>query len=148
MRHALLPLLLLLAACQPQDPDGAAAPPPADAPPALEPVPTVSDFSRPMTARGTEPFWAVRIDGTKAVLLRPDHPEKAFEAPGAQISPGRAVYEMTAQDGTTMRVTLFVSICSDGMSDLTYPMTAEVELAGEALRGCAAPTDDLPREGG
>lgn len=152
MRHALISAALLLAACQPQSPDGEAAPPPADAPApaeALSPAqPGVSDFSQPMTARGTEPFWAVRIDGTAFTLLRPDAPELAFTAPGATIIPGRAEWQAKAADGQTLKVTLYVSECSDGMSDLRYPMTAEVEFAGETLRGCAAKTAELPREGG
>lgn len=146
MRRVIPLAVVLLAACQPQAPDGEPAPPPADAP-AAAPAPVVSDFSQPMTARGTEPFWAVRIDGTTLTLLRPDAPEAAFQAPGATITPGRATWDARAAEGRTMRVTLFVSECSDGMSDLAYPMTAEVELDRETLRGCAAKTAELPREG-
>lgn len=150
MRHALIAAAALLAACQPQTPDGEPAPPPADAPPATRAAPpsNVSDFSQPMTARGTEPFWAVRIEGTRFTLLRPGQPEKVFEAPGAQIRPGHAAWEAKAADGEVMKVALFVSECSDGMSDLRYPMTAEVALTTETLRGCAAKTAELPREGG
>jgi len=149
MRHLLPLAALVLCACQPQAPDGAPAAQPADAPAAaLPPAPAVSDFSQPMTARGTEPFWAVRIDGVKFTLLRPDHPDAVFEAPGATITPGRAEWQARGADGAMMKVTLLVSDCSDGMSDLKYPMTAEVELGGETLRGCAAKTAELPREGG
>jgi uncharacterized membrane protein len=38
--------------------------------------------------------------------------------------------------------------CSDGMSDLKYPMSAEVVLVNETLKGCAARTAELPKEGG
>lgn len=149
MRHALIAAALLTVACQPQTPDGEPAPPPADAP-ADRPAPhsTVSDFSQPMTARGTEPFWAVRIEGTRFTLLRPGQPEKVFEAPGARIQPGQAAWEAKAADGEVLKVTLYVSECSDGMSDLRYPMTAEVASGAETLRGCAAKTAELPREGG
>ena len=47
-----------------------------------------------------------------------------------------------------MTVTLYVSECSDGMSDLRYPMTAEVALAGETLRGCAIKLSDVPARPG
>jgi uncharacterized membrane protein len=143
-----LPLLcaLLLAACQPQAPEDGATPTPAA--PAVEPMSSVSDFGGPITARGTEPFWAVSIDGTRLTLTRPDRPAATFEAPGAAIQPGKAVWDAKAADGAAMRVTLYVSTCSDGMSDLSYPLTAEVEVGSETLRGCAAKTTELPREGG
>lgn len=149
MRRA-LPLLLLLGACEPQDPNGQTAAPPLDAPPpaaALPAAPAVSDFGQPLRALGTEPFWAVDVtDGTRLTLTRPDHPAATFEAPGATITPGRAVWMARAADARAMTLTLFVSECSDGMSDRRYPMTAEVELSGETLRGCAIPTAELAKE--
>jgi len=86
-------LALLLAACQPQDPNGTPAPPPADAPPvaaAAAPAQagTVMDLSQPLLARGNEPFWAVRIEGTRLTLMQPGVPEVVYTAPGAQITPG------------------------------------------------------------
>jgi len=150
MRQLLIAAAILLAACQPQDPDGKAAPAPPDAP--APPVPTPPsgsmDISRPITARGNEPFWALSIDGTKFKLTRPDHPDLLAEAPGAAIQPGRATWIAKGAKGEQLTVTLYVSECSDGMSDLKYPMSAEVTLLNESLRGCAAKTAELPREGG
>lgn len=153
MRATILLAALGLAACQPQAPDGTPAPPPADAPEAAavtsSPGPAIqtTDFSGPMIARGNEPFWAVRMDGTTFTLQRPDHPDVVFAAPGAQITPGRGVWPATAADGQTLTVTLYVSDCSDGMSDLNYPFVAEVAYAGQTLRGCAAKVADLPAAG-
>jgi uncharacterized membrane protein len=139
---------LCLAACQPQAPSGDPAPPPADAPTAtLDPPPTVLDISKPITARGNEPFWALSIDGKAFKLTRPDHPDVVAEAPGAAMADGRATWIAKTPDGQQITVSLFVSDCSDGMSDLKYPMTAEVILLNESLRGCAAKTAELPREG-
>ncbi len=135
--------LLALAACQRQATEAPAASPP-DPPPA----PTVSDFGQPMTARGNEPFWAVRIEGVTLTLLRPGEPELAFQAPGMTASPGQAIWGARAADGQTLKLTLRISECSDGMSDLRYPMAAEVEVAGQLMTGCAAKTAELPREGG
>jgi uncharacterized membrane protein len=137
---------LLLGACQPQAPDGKPAPPPADAP--TTPPPASMDVSQPITARGTEPFWALTIEnGTKLTLKRPDRPDLTAEAPGAAIDNGRAIWVAKAADGQQVTVTLFVNECSDGMSDARYPMSAEVVLLNDSLRGCAAKTAELPREG-
>lgn len=155
MRAALPLMALALAACSPPAPDGQAASPSADAPVVAgvkEVTPkearkiSTTDFSKPMLARGNEPFWAVRMDGTRFTLMRPDHPELAFEAPGATIGPGRGVWNAKAADGQTLTVTLYVSDCNDGMSDIAYPFTAEVEFAGETLRGCAAKQSELAKE--
>ena len=150
---ALAPFALILAACQPQAPDGAAAPAPADAPakmitPAPESHARNMDLSQPIRAVGTEPFWAVEIDGTKLTLKRPGEPDKLFEAPGAQITPGQARWQAKAADGQLLSVSLFVSDCSDGMSDLRYPMSAEVTILDKTQHGCAAKVAEFPREGG
>ncbi|MGA0606155.1 COG3650 family protein [Phenylobacterium sp. VNQ135] len=142
MRHLLPLAVLFLAACQPQAPGGEAAPPPADAP-AAAPAPTTTDFSQDMLAIGTEPFWSLTMRGTEFELLRPDHPNVKLKAPGAQIGPGQGVWKATAEDGSAMTVTLRVGDCSDGMSDRTYPMSAEVEFAGTTLHGCAAKASDV-----
>lgn len=141
---------LLLCACQPQAPGGSPAPPPADAPKAgnaAAPASRVMDISKPITARGTEPFWALKIDGKAFRLIRPDQPDLIAEAPGAAISDGRAIWVAKAADGQQMTVTLYLSNCSDGMSDLSYPMSAEVVLLNVELRGCAGPADATPRGG-
>ena len=126
----------------------APAAPAADPALAQDPSQRVSDFSQPMTARGNEPFWALVMNGTNFTLKRPDHPDVAFTTPGAAIQAGRATWIATSADGQPLTVTLYISDCSDGMSDLTYPMTAEVVLRNESLRGCAMKTADLPRAGG
>ncbi|HEY8615137.1 hypothetical protein [Phenylobacterium sp.] len=136
---------LALAACseEPTQPPAAAPTVLAAAPPEVR-----MDLSQPLLARGNEPFWAVRIDGTKLTLQRPETPEKVFTAPGAQVTPGRASWTATAADGETLAVTLYVSDCNDGMSDLRYPMAAEVKVLDQTFSGCAAKVADLPRAGG
>jgi uncharacterized membrane protein len=146
-RPALLAAALALAACQRQDPNGEPAAPPAEAPPAAAAAATtVSDFSQPITAQGTEPFWSLTIDGVRFRLRRPQQPAVVAQAPGAAIQPGRAVWIAQTADGQQMTVTLYVRPCSDGMSDVKYPMTAEVVLLNQTLRGCATKTAELPRE--
>lgn len=139
--------LLMLAACSPQAPDGAAAPPPADAPatpPAAAPIP--EEFSGDMDARGTEPFWGLQIRDTQITLQRPDHPVLVGPNPGLVMKDGKAVWE--TQAGTNRLVaTLSLAACSDGMSDLKYAYAAEVVLGGETLKGCAGKADAMPKEG-
>ena len=106
----LLIAALALAACeQPGVGEGPTAPPPTAKPP------TTSgrgmDISQPITARGTEPFWALHItDGTKLRLTRPDQPDMTAEAPGAAVEPGRAVWVAKTPDGQQMTVTLYFAL--------------------------------------
>jgi len=130
MRALSFLLLCALAACSPK--------PAASPPPAAPPKTVVGDFSRPLDARGTEPFWNVAIRGTTLTLTRPDKPILIATAPGAVIQPNQASWTAKTPDGRELKVTLFASTCSDGMSDHVYPYSAEVDLAGESpLSGCA-----------
>lgn len=133
--------LTVLAACQPQDPGAARAPEPAAEPARAV---TVTDFSQPITALGTEPFWSLKIDGARFTLTRPDHKDLVAEAPGAMIEPGRGFWIARGPEGAQLSVTLTVSPCSDGMSDRAYPMSAEVVLMNETLVGCAIKTAEMP----
>jgi uncharacterized membrane protein len=49
-----------------------------------------------------------------------------------------ATWEAETADGTTLKVTLIATECSDGMSDRTYPLTALVKVGDRDLTGCAA----------
>ena len=153
VRRPLLVLSLLsgVAACQPQAPDGAPAPPPADAPAVIAPAPTgpaptapspaslPAELSGDLDARGTEPFWAVSIRKGQLVLTRPDHPDVKAAAASARMEGNKAVW--TAQfDGKPLVVGIWAQACSDGMSDRDYRLTAEVEVGAVTLKGCAAKT--------
>lgn len=144
-------LLWGVAACQPQAPDGAPAPPPADAPAVIAPTPMApaptppspaslpAELSGDLDARGTEPFWAVSIRKDQLVLTRPDHPEVKASAGAARMEGDKAVW--TAQfEGKPLLVRIWTQACSDGMSDRDYPLTAEVAVADVTLKGCAAET--------
>lgn len=146
MNRALLLLIpLALAACQQQDPAKVTRPTAkVDANSSMGPA-SIGDFSKPMTALGTEPFWGLTIDGTRMKLTRPDKPELLLEAPGAVIQAGRATWVAKAADGQQITVTLYASDCSDGMSERTYGFTAEVAMLNETLRGCAYRTAEPPK---
>lgn len=135
----------LLGACEPQAPSGDRAPPPADAP--ATPVAAPQAFAGEMLARGTEPFWALRIKETEMVLERPDFPPLTAPNPGPVMVEGRAVWRTQTEGGAPLEVILWEATCSDGMSDLVYGYEARVTLDGRTLSGCAGKADAMPREG-
>lgn len=128
--------LLALAACGPK---------PA-ATPAAPPKGIVSDFSKPLDAHGTEPFWTLTIRGTTLTLTRPNQPALGAVAPGVLVQPNQATWTGKTADGREMKVIFYSSTCSDGMSDRTYAYSAEVDLPGESpLTGCADTTATLAK---
>ena len=143
-----LAMAVLLGACQPSH-DGGAATEPASAPtsaPASAPAPPPPldpAFAGDLDAKGTEPFWAVAIRKGTLVLTRPGHADLTAPHGGPQMIEGAAVWR-----GGVGRAALQVSLrkgeCSDGMSDRVYPLTAEVAVGDETLKGCAAPAGDPP----
>ncbi|MGQ3016580.1 COG3650 family protein [Phenylobacterium sp.] len=151
-----LVLVLGLAACQPQAPDGGEAEAPADAPPA-EALPTPAPAPAPpvaagpydgeLRAVGTEPFWGLRISDTEITLERPDFPTSQGPNPGFVLEEGRAVWRTRTADGGDLMVTIWEAACSDGMSDLTYAYQARVQSGDETLSGCAGKEGAMPREG-
>jgi uncharacterized membrane protein len=154
MRHALLAFAaLMLAACQPQAPDGKRAEPPADAPaPPIPPEPPPppeepKEFVGDIDARGTEPFWALEIRKETLTLKRPaPDKELAVRNPGAVNDGSQAVWSTVAPDGKAFIVTLVMEgPCSDGMSDLTYPYVAVVTYGALTYRGCAYKVAEKPK---
>jgi uncharacterized membrane protein len=147
MRFALvLTGAVLLGACQPSHDGGAAATEPASAPaPAAAPVAPPLDpaFAGDLDAKGTEPFWAVAIRKDMLTLTRPDHADLTAPHGGPQVTGGAAVWS-GGVGRAVLKVTLRNGECSDGMSDRTYPLTAEVAIGDEVLKGCAAPVSVNP----
>lgn len=146
---AALPLLVL-AACQPQAPDGSPASAPADAPAAadaasvtLEPTP----YDPPLSARGTEPFWALEVSEETLTLTRPDAEPLSMANPGMRMQGEKATWDALSA-GARLYIVAEVKTCSDGMSDLSYPLTIEVQTGDLKLKGCGAKTTEMPREGG
>jgi len=109
--------LVFLAACQPEEAPG---------------IVGGVDLAAPVRALGTEPFWGVEITPQELVLSGVDRPEARFTNPGARIDGQTAVI---AAEG--LMLTLKASSCSDGMSDRTYRLEAEVKVGAEVLKGCA-----------
>jgi uncharacterized membrane protein len=146
---ALLAVVALLAACEPEAPGGGTAPPPADAPvagpvagPVADPVESpagpdaaASVFGEDFVLIGTEPFWRLDVKGGELSLARPDAAAVLARDAGLAVSPTGAIWTGQSGDqGLVARVK--AGACSDGMSDRSYPYQAEVALGDLILKGC------------
>ena len=112
---------------------------------AQEPMPpgpppdAVIDASKPMDAVGIDPAWGLKIRGLQFTLDRPGQPQIVATAPGAVIQSGKASWDAATVDGHSLKVSLYSSICSDGVSEVRYSYSAEVTLPdGSLLAGCGA----------
>ena len=124
-------ITLALAACKPAaGPADTPVAPPAAAAPTVA-APTTDAVA--MRAFGNEPFWEMtdKGDGTLE-FSTPDKPDggsfavtRSDDASGIHYAGNEVKLDIAKQD------------CSDGMSDNRYPMTAEFEIGGEFLKGCA-----------
>ena len=156
-RFALIATAALLAACQPPAPNS--EPPDAEAPAAntiTEPAPPAPepttpapsqasiDYRSEMRLTGTEPFWGVHITSGQIKLMRPDHADLVVPKPAPKVEGGQAVWQGA---GFTVKVRA-EGPCSDGMSDRVYPFTAEIDIGGEVMKGCAARADAMPKGNG
>lgn len=157
MIRTLLPLsCLLLAACsqQPQPyvqmeqraptttPVAPAAATPA---PASSAAPAADTADQRLRATGTEPFWAVDVDGTRLLYMTPDNPDgtvlTASQTPFARGSTWDGTHA-----GQPFSLTLREDgVCSDGMSEREYRYHADFDIAGQQLHGCADSVEVLDR---
>lgn len=151
-RLPLIAAALLLGACQPQAPDGSPAQPPADAPAPAPTTPATAPelpdaFKGDLDVLGTEPFWGLQIRETQISFSTPE-PSDSAAGPnkGGVMQGDTAVWESVLGD-KPLKVALTQGECSDGMSDLKYPLTAEVTVGDKTYKGCAVKTAEKPREG-
>lgn len=93
-----------------------------------------------LRAVGTEPFWAARIDGRCVTYSHPD--DQAGTRIWTRYTPGTGGGGTWAGALGGRRFELRIrpqAGCSDGMSDESYPFSAELFVNGERRTGCAAP---------
>ena len=87
-------------------------------------------------ALGTEPFWAVTVKGTTAILERPDKQPASFAV--SRTDESRSLrfqgngFTMTVTDGP----------CSDGMSDAIWSDQVSVAFGEGTLKGCGGDRQD------
>lgn len=141
MRHpAPVLLALLLCACG-GEPESAPAQV-ETSPPRIEEEPSL--FAGDMDARGTEPFWALKIRADGLIISRPGVEDVRAANPGLVEADDTAVWT-TALNGQPLIVTITDNgPCSDGMSDLSYPYVAQMVIGTETLTGCAFRTREPP----
>ena len=138
---------LAVSACNQQQPAPPAEPtPPAEPPAPPEPVINGVDLTAPLRAVGTEPFWAIEMTPSGLKYTSADDPTGfSVPNPGPTMTAGRAEWSGADANGKTLKVVMTSGPCSDGMSDRTYPLTAEVDVGAEKLRGCGATIEALER---
>lgn len=144
MRLTALALSAFIVSACSQDEKPAAPPPPA-----AEPASVLAgvDLTKPVLARGTEPFWSIELTGAEMVYAGLDRPEQRAPQPKAVVQGTTATFEGVTGAGTAVSVMLAATECSDGMSDLTYPLTAIVKVGDETLNGCAGSSAALVSAG-
>ena len=94
----------------------------------------------PVRAAGTEPFWAARIEGRCVTYSHPE--DQAGTRVWTRYAPGErgGGTWAGALGGRLFELRLRPEPgCSDGMSDIVYPLAADLVVNGERRRGCAAP---------
>jgi uncharacterized membrane protein len=94
----------------------------------------------PLRAVGTEPFWAARVEGRCVTYSHPEDQAGTRVWTRYTPAPGGGGTWAGALGGQPFELRVRARPgCSDGMSDTRYPMAADLLVAGQRLRGCAAP---------
>lgn len=85
---------------------------------------------------GTEPGWSVEVGGgaTPRLWGDLDYGERRIEV--ARATRTADGYVGSTADGQAVSLTTAREACSDGMSDITYPASAMLTVAGTTYRGC------------
>ncbi len=87
-------------------------------------------------AVGTEPFWAIDIDGDTAKYMTPDN-QTGSSFPVERSAFAKGVEYSGTLNGKPAGITIRSGTCSDGMSDRNYEFTVTATLDGQTLKGCA-----------
>lgn len=88
---------------------------------------------------GTEPFWDAKVEGGELVLRRPE--DQAGDRQAVQAVLDRGVFRDPSRVVVARDMTLFAhpQICSDGMSDRLFGLSATLVMHGDQpslLSGC------------
>ena len=88
-------------------------------------------------ARGNEPFWTVKVNGSTLTLITPEN------LAGKQLNALQSVssdsLKFTGQDqGHAFTLLIVPGTCTDSMSDEVFSYTSTWTYAGDSNTGCAA----------
>ncbi|HEY9217462.1 MAG TPA: hypothetical protein VIO94_05385, partial [Phenylobacterium sp.] len=110
-------------------------------PPAAMPAALQGDIE----ARGTEPFWGLKLQSGNVTIERPDQPKLIAFLAVNRMEGEQAVWQTSAEKPLIRLVVRPQPGCSDGMSDLSYPLAVELTISGtETLKGCGAKAGEMP----
>lgn len=89
-------------------------------------------------ARGNEPFWRIDVTGGTAKYRTPENQS------GTNIAVRRIVYREGVEyigesGGSPFSLNIRPTECTDSMSGVKLPMTAQLRIGSERKQGCAAP---------
>ena len=133
-------LVVALSACngpKPAADSSATTPAPAAPVAAAEAVAAQDDFPVIVQASGTEPFWGVRVDGAKLDYSTPETQASPLHLEGSRTLQDGLLVVQGGEGKEAFRLTVQRAECSDGMSDLKHPFTAEFVLGKDTFKGCA-----------
>ena len=100
-------------------------------------------------AVGNEPFWSVDIiPNEKLIVLKDVAEDKVYLFPyQTGVVSGTSIRYQTRNDlKETLTLHFKKESCSDGMSDNVYFYSAEVNIYGKVLKGCAIKKGDIIRQ--
>lgn len=87
---------------------------------------------------GNEPGWLVEVGTGESPTLHAelDYGERRIDLAHVQLLSGATGYAGTTSDGVEVKLQLQRGDCSDGMSDLTYPVSAKLSVGDKTYAGC------------
>lgn len=112
--------------------------------PAASSSPCLVQDGKPVTvaavrAFGTEPFWGARVEGRCVTYSNPEDQKGSRVWTRFTPAPGGGIWS-GALDGKRFELRIRPKRgCSDGMSDKSYPLSADLVVGGERRSGCAEP---------
>ena len=87
-------------------------------------------------AAGNEPGWLLAVGNEGVVVKRPGKPDLRLPVTPPKAAAGAARFD-AAGDGNRLAVAFEKKLCHDTMADSVFGWTANVDLNGQALKGCA-----------
>jgi uncharacterized membrane protein len=88
---------------------------------------------------GSDPSWSVEIDNEKLVLFKLAANEKPVIVPIERpaITKDSTVYSIVTDGGAGLKISIYSTFCSDGLSDHLYEYKMIVWYKGQMYKGCA-----------